>query len=98
MVVRPGLLRRGAWQLHVGDTTAALEAKPLELLQELLMRAGEVVTRQELLEAVWPGVIVAESSLFTAVRKLRRALNDDRGELLEPVPRIGDRLAGPAHV
>ena len=74
---------------------ATIEGKPLELLHELLLRAGEAVTKDELLEAVWPGLAVVEASLPTAVLKLRRALRDDGDgpSIIETVPRIGYRLA-----
>ena len=52
---------------------------PLELLSFLLERRGQLVTRKEILERVWgKGVFVdGETSINTAVRKLRRALSDD---------------------
>ncbi|WP_243042501.1 protein kinase domain-containing protein [Dyella sedimenti] len=83
----------GSWALLVDGAPAALEAKPLELLHELLLRAGEVVTKDELLEAVWPGVVVVEASLATAVSKLRKALGDEGARIIETVPRVGYRLA-----
>lgn len=58
----------------VGGQAVPLQAKPLELLRELLQQAGEVVTKDELLEAVWPGVAVTEASLATAVSQIRKAL------------------------
>ena len=78
--------------LRVGDRPVALEAKPLELLHELLLKAGEVVTKDELLDVVWPRVTVVESSLATAISKLRKALGDGAGTIIETVPRIGYRL------
>jgi len=88
------------WILTVDGATAPIETKPLELLHELLLRAGEVVTKDELLEAVWPGVSVVEASLTTAALKLRRALKDDGDgpAIIETVPRIGYRLAAAVEV
>src|SRR5690606_33605434 len=63
-----------SWVLRVGGAPAAVEGKPLEVLHELLLRAGEVVTKEELFDAVWPGVVVVEGSLATAISKLRKAL------------------------
>ncbi|MBZ5725298.1 MAG: winged helix-turn-helix domain-containing protein [Acidobacteriia bacterium] len=82
-------------QLRVKGTAVDLESKPLEVLYQLLLRAGEVVTKEELLEAVWPGVSVVEGSLATAVSKLRKALGDDDPPIVLTVPRIGYRLAVP---
>lgn len=84
------------WALFVRNRRVAVEAKPLELLRELLLRRGNVVTKDELLQAIWPNVIVVEASLPTAMRKLRRALGKDR--LVETVSGIGYRLTVPVHV
>ena len=45
-----------SWTLRVDGRAVTLEGKPLEVLHELLLRAGEVVTKDEILDAVWPGV------------------------------------------
>ena len=83
------------WLLRVGDRVVEIEAKPLDILLELLGRAGEVVTKEELLDAVWPGVTVVEGSLTTAISKLRKALGDPGGELVATAPRLGYRMAVP---
>jgi non-specific serine/threonine protein kinase len=88
----------GAWTLQVDGQVVQLEAKPAELLHGLLLRAGEVVTKDELLDLVWPGVHVVEASLSVAVSKLRRALGDEGGTIIETVPRIGYRLAAEVQV
>jgi len=79
-------------ELKVGGEVAALEGKPLEIMLELLRHAGEVVTKDELLDAVWPGVNVVEGSLATAVSKLRKALGGGEQDIIVTVPRIGYRL------
>jgi serine/threonine protein kinase len=79
--------------LTVNDEPVDLEGKPLEILLEMLRHAGEVVTKDELLDAVWPGVAVVEGSLTTAISKLRKALGD-QAEVIVTVPRIGYRLTG----
>ena len=66
------------WSLIVKGRRVSVETKPLELLRELLLNAGDVVSKDELLDAVWPNVTVVEASLPTAVRKLRLALGNDR--------------------
>lgn len=81
-----------SWALRVDGATVALEGKPLEVLHELLLRAGEVVTKDEILDAVWPGVIVVEGSLTTAISKLRKALGERQDNIIETVPRVGYRL------
>jgi len=86
------------WELKVGGEAAPLEGKPLEILLELLRHAGEVVTKDELLDAVWPGVTVVEGSLATAVSKLRKALGGGEQDIVVTVPRIGYRLIAPVEL
>lgn len=82
-------------ELRAGGALVELESKPLEVLYQLLLHAGEVVTKEELLESAWPGVTVVEGSLATAVSKLRKALGDENPTVVLTVPRIGYRLAVP---
>jgi DNA-binding winged helix-turn-helix (wHTH) protein/tetratricopeptide (TPR) repeat protein len=79
-------------ELTVAGTVVALEPKALELLRVLVRRPGEVVTKDELLEAVWPGRVVTEGVLGKAVAKLRAALNDGDGQLLRTAHGYGYRL------
>ena len=73
------VLNRSAGELRRGDALVPLQRVPFGLLSLLLERHGQLVTRQEILERVWgKGVFVdGETSINTAVRKLRRALSDD---------------------
>jgi DNA-binding winged helix-turn-helix (wHTH) protein/serine/threonine protein kinase len=82
-------------QLRVRGQLVELESKPLDVLQQLLLHAGEVVTKNELLESVWPEVSVVEGSLATAVSKLRKALGDEDQTLILTIARIGYRLGAP---
>ncbi|HEY7392085.1 MAG TPA: tetratricopeptide repeat protein [Bryobacteraceae bacterium] len=99
----PGLLWRFAdcefnetsRELRRHGQPVELEAKPLEVLCQLLLHAGEVVTKEELLEAAWPGVRVVEGSLATAISKLRKALHDEDSHIILTVPRTGYRLGVP---
>jgi DNA-binding winged helix-turn-helix (wHTH) protein/serine/threonine protein kinase len=84
----------GRRELRVGGQLVDVEVKPLDVLHQLLLHADEVVTKDELLEAVWPRTVVVDGSLATAVSKLRKALRDER--LVVNVPRIGYRLTVPA--
>jgi len=79
------------FQLVVHGQPVELERKPLELLRYLLSRSSEVVRKEELLEAVWPGVTVVDASLATAVSKLRKVLGEQ--EIIQTVPRVGYRIA-----
>jgi DNA-binding winged helix-turn-helix (wHTH) protein/serine/threonine protein kinase/Flp pilus assembly protein TadD len=79
-------------ELRLNGKPVELELKPLEILVQLLLHAGEVVTKDELLDAVWPGLTVVEGSLSTAIYKLRKALGDEDSTVVVTVPRVGYRL------
>jgi DNA-binding winged helix-turn-helix (wHTH) protein/serine/threonine protein kinase len=82
-------------ELRVNGGPVDLEAKPLEVLLQLLQHAGEVVTKDELLDSVWPGTAVVDGSLATAISKLRKAIGDEEQLTILTVPRTGYRLAVP---
>src|SRR5437660_1953715 len=84
-------------ELRIKGKAVELESKPLDILLQLLLHAGEVVTKEELLESVWPDVIVVDGSLATAVSKLRKAMGDEAQPAIVTVPRVGYRLAVPVH-
>lgn len=90
------LFDEGRWELRVGNTLVEIEPKPLEILGLLLRHAGEVVTKEELLAFLWPGVIVVEKALTNAVSKLRRAIGDNEQRTIVTVHRIGYRFTAPA--
>src|SRR5690349_8591678 len=69
-------------ELSVNGSAVSLERKPLEVLLCLLNHAGEVVTKDELLEAVWPGRILTETVLTKHVGRLREALSDDEQKII----------------
>jgi DNA-binding winged helix-turn-helix (wHTH) protein/tetratricopeptide (TPR) repeat protein len=85
-------------ELRVAEQVCPIEAKPLALLHELLVRGGDVATKEELLAAAWPGVRVVEQSLPTAIAKLRAALRDESRTIIEAVHGIGYRLGIPAEI
>lgn len=66
----------------------------MRLLVCLAERAGEVVSIEELLDQVWPGVTVTQDSVYQSVASLRRLLGDDPKQpaYIATVPRLGYRL------
>ncbi|MCU0944556.1 MAG: winged helix-turn-helix domain-containing protein [Rubritepida sp.] len=92
-----------------GGRETALRPKTFALLELLLAEAGRVVTRAEILDAVWPGVFVTDDSITQCVVELRQALGPEaarlktvpkRGYLLElpggpPAPAAAGRTEGP---
>lgn len=85
-------------ELSVAGETVDVEARPLELLLHLLRHAGELVTKDELLEAVWPGRIPSESVLTKTVAKLRQALRDESQTLIRTIYGQGYRLIAPVAI
>jgi DNA-binding winged helix-turn-helix (wHTH) protein/TolB-like protein/Tfp pilus assembly protein PilF len=87
-------------QLSAGDKTCKLEPKAMALLRYLADRPGQVVSREALLSAVWPGVVVGDDSLTQAVIKLRKALGDtaESPAYIQTVPKGGYRLVAPVMV
>ena len=60
-----------------GASRFTLKAKAFAVLRYLAEHPGRVVPKDELLQAVWPGIVVSEWVLTTCVREIRRALHDD---------------------
>ena len=82
-------------RLRVDDRDVEVEPKPLHLLTLLLERPGEVLTKRELMEALWPGREVTDGVLTNAVNKLRAALNDSPPTVVRTVHGFGYSLAVP---
>ncbi|MEO8806184.1 MAG: winged helix-turn-helix domain-containing protein [Burkholderiaceae bacterium] len=95
------LLRIGACELdlaarevRVAGQTRPVEPRVAALLAYLAARPDRVVTKQELLEAVWAGRPVSDAALARAVMKARQAIGDTgKPPLIRNLPRIGYRLA-----
>ena len=97
----PAALRVGEWdvapelnQISRAGECVRLEPKAVELLVFLTQRAGEVISREELLSALWPGVIVGDNALTQVITKLRKALGDTarKPTYIEAISKRGYRL------
>jgi len=86
-------------ELRRGGHRVALQEQPYQILESLLERPDELVTREELRERLWPaGVYVEhEKSINVAVMKLRDALGDsaEAPRFIVTVPRLGYRFIAP---
>src|SRR5271154_4624017 len=86
---------------HNGDKIK-LQQRPFQILAALLERPGEVVTREEIQQKLWPTdtFVDFEHSINTAVNKLREALGDDvqNPRFIETLPRYGYRLIAPVDI
>ena len=87
-----GELRKNGLRMHIQE-------QPLRILAALLKRAGELVTREELRERLWPSetFVDFERSLNAAVAKLRQVLSDsaEQPRYVETVARRGYRFVAP---
>jgi non-specific serine/threonine protein kinase len=81
-------------ELRVSTIPIDLQRKPMELLAILLAHNGEVVTKEELLEAVWPGMTTVENVIANAMTKLRQALGEQNATMILTQPKIGYRFNG----
>jgi len=90
-------LYRAPLELFHRERLVRLQEQPLQILEAVVGKPGELVTRDELIARLWPATVVDfDASLNTAVRKLRAALVDDAEapKYLETVPRQGYRFIG----
>lgn len=66
----------------------------MAVLVHLANRSGEAVTREELENEVWRGLVVGYDALSNTISKLRKAFGDDRKQpkFIETIPKVGYRL------
>ncbi len=85
------------WRLRKNNEFRALRPKTFAILRHLLDNAGRLVTKDDLLRAVWPGVKVEKSALRVCMNELRHVLEDDphRPRFVETVHRLGYRFIAP---
>ena len=90
--LRSGELRKSGIRVRLAD-------QPFQVLRLLLERRGDIVTRDELRQALWPAdtFVDFDVGLSSAVRKLRDALGDsaDNPQFIETVPKRGYRFIAP---
>ena len=94
----PAVLDEGSLELTVNGALEQLERKPLEVLLYLLHHAGEVVTKDDLAENLWPGRILTETVLTRCISLLRQALGDADKSLVRTVHGFGYRLVADVRV
>jgi DNA-binding winged helix-turn-helix (wHTH) protein/tetratricopeptide (TPR) repeat protein len=100
-VARFGLYEADVRQrvLTKGGLKVRLQDQPFQVLALLLERPGELVTREEIQQKLWPAdtYVAFDDGLNTAIKKLRSALSDtaDNPRFIETVPRRGYRFVAP---
>lgn len=81
-------------QVRVDGRPSAIEPRPFDLLVHLIRHRRRVVTKEELLETVWPRETVSDTALARAVMKARKAIGDSGSEpsQIRSLPRVGYRF------
>ena len=79
-------------RLLVGGHDAGLGGRALDVLIVLAQRAGQLVSRNDLIDLAWPGLVVEENNLSVQISSLRKVLG---GEIIATVPGRGYRFTAP---
>src|SRR6267142_7228949 len=77
-----GCLLRGTHEIK-------LPPKPFEALKYLVENPGRLISKDELIQTIWPDTAVTDDSLVQCLREVRRALGDERQQIIKTVPRRG---------
>jgi len=80
--------------LSRGDITVRLEPKVMKVLLQLAAHHGEVLSKEKLIEAVWPDTFVSDDVLTRCISLLRRQMRDDSHppRYIQTIPKVGYRL------
>ena len=83
-------------ELHRGGALIAVQPQVFDLLEYLIAHRDRVVSKDDILQAVWGGRIVSESALTTRINAMRTAVGDngDQQRLIRTLPRKGIRFVG----
>lgn len=101
---QPDVISVGAWQavratgeLTRDGQTERVEPKVMDLLFLLASRPGEAFSKEAIMEALWPNVVVGDDTLARAISRLRKVLADDAKapEYIETLSKRGYRLIAP---
>jgi len=94
-IVGDWLVRPLLGQASRNGEVVHLEPKVMEILAFLARNPGQVLSREALTEAVWPGTFVEDHAVTRAISQLRQALGWQKDDFLETIPKRGYRLTAP---
>ncbi len=106
-VAPKNVLTIGLWRVDCaariatnGADTTRLSPRAIAALHVFATAKGEAVSRETLMDAIWPNVIVGDESLTQVITELRRAFGarGDGRRMIETIPRFGYRLIVPAQI
>jgi len=91
------LVQRDLNRMSNGDKTVQVEPKVMEVLVFLAEHAGEVLSREKIVRAIWNGTYVSDEVLTYGISELRHAFDDDakNPQIIQTIPRRGYRLIAP---
>jgi pimeloyl-ACP methyl ester carboxylesterase len=96
LAVPPGVVRFDDYTLDLqrcslrrGDEQIELRPKAFDVLRYFVENSGRVISKQELIKAVWPGLFVTDDALVQCVKDVRHALSDEARRIIKTVPRRG---------
>ena len=86
-------------ELHRGANLVSITPQVFDLLDYLIRNRERVVSKDDLISAVWNGRIVSDAALTTRLNAARSAIGDDgeRQRLIKTLPRKGFRFIGAVH-
>lgn len=100
-------LKIGLWlvdpaslSLHKGETTTTLRLKAMSLLLKLAQSPGEVFTRDDLIDEIWPETAATDDTLNSTIAQLRKVLVSDDlvSKYIETIPKKGYRIIAPVEL
>jgi DNA-binding winged helix-turn-helix (wHTH) protein len=90
----PFVLNLERLSLQEGGSERELRPKAFDVLRHLVEQAGRLVTKEELIETVWPNVVVNEDAPAQCIRDIRKVLGDYGDRFIRTVPRRGYIFVG----
>src|SRR5580704_26058 len=78
--------------LRTAHRDVPLRPKAFEVLRYLVENADRLVTKEELIQSIWPNVIVTDEALTHCVSEARQAIGDERQTIIKTIPRRGYRF------
>ena len=84
-------------RVYSSNSSKSVEPKVMDVLAVLMRKQGQVVSRADIEDAVWPNAVIGEKVLTRAISELRKVFEDDADKpgIIETVPRRGYRLSVP---
>ena len=98
--IEPRVFESGGWEvdlskreLRAHGSAVPIGSRAFEIIETLVEAAGGLVTKDDLMRRVWPGLVVEDNTLQVHISAIRKALGPDRG-MLKTISGRGYRLLG----